>query len=284
MPRYNDAQISISGYYVSGAQNYSLTKGDSKELIRPFGKNTVKNYLNNGQEINFSLSWLDSQWAISNIIFGTGDNTDHITKGYDFQYEDNAGTNWVSGCFLTNYTLSATAHGPLTVDTQYQCGETDVVNDLVGDEFDDNFDVFNTKNITLSGNFYGNANSTGMCVQDFSFSIDVDRKEIKHLGQNVAQTRIAVLPINTSLDVTILRSAASLPQIQDIYDDNIFSPSGEMFLTIEYDNNTKNVVYKLPVMDLNDINEGIGLDGDALISLNYLGTMTTGDFTVIYSD
>jgi len=278
--KHNHAKVSVNGQFLTGVQSFDYTRSDVTNSTRPFARNVINNYINDTPLVSLNINYIESNNSPSYSLFNTGNLTDHFTQSYNFKYEDNQGINYVSGAYLNNYNLSIQLNNPITTSLSFDCDETDFISGLsLEDDFNHSFGIYDAKLITISGDFSEGINTTGMCLQSVDFSLNATRRPILRLGDTIPQYRVVELPINCELSASLIRNSAALNQLIDRWNNNALLPSGSLNITIE-DSNQNSITHYLPIMALNSIEESLDLNDNALITLNYIGTMNTGDYTV----
>ena len=193
------------------------------------------------------------------------------TGKFDFAARDNAGETLISGAHLTSYSLTASVGDLVKGSIAY---DADIVNFNAtnpltdAEESDDSFGGFfrprDIRITTENGLVSENITSDNLNIQDFSISVDTSREPKNRLGKRIPEFRYPTLPINGSLDVSMIKN-----QVTGIDLSNLVLQEGTVKIDLRDAEKNSIMDFKTNGCSLTSVTESSDLDGNATINFSY---------------
>ena len=194
------------------------------------------------------------------------------TGKFDFAARDNAGETLISGAYLTSYKLEASVGDLVKGSIAYDADTVDfhAANRLTPvEESTDSFGgFFKPKDIRITTENGGltaeNITSDDLNIQNFSIAIGVGREAKTRLGQRIPQFRYPVLPLNGSLDVSMIKN-----QVTGVNLAKLVLEKGDIKIDLRDADNQSIMDFVTSGCSLVSVGESSDLDGNATINFSY---------------
>jgi len=193
------------------------------------------------------------------------------TGKFDFAARDNAGESLISGAYLTSYSLTASVGDLVKGSIAYDADTVDfhAANRLTDvEESDDSFGGFfrprDIRITTEDGLVSENITSDNLNIQDFSISVNTSRDAKNRLGKRIPEFRYPTLPINGSLDVSMIKN-----QVTGIDLSNLVLEEGTVKIDLRDAQKNSIMDFKTSGCSLTSVTESSDLDGNATINFSY---------------
>ena len=270
----SNARIYLGTTGLKGITKYDFSFDQEVTTLQGLGDYHISNRIKNpNQKIDFSLSWILATGSNDPFYDFRNSNSGFISvQKFDFTIKDLVGSNFISGAYLTSYSVSASVgnlvEGSLKYEADglfYSTGD----NLLITDQTSDSYSPLLPSNIDVS--FSGSANTvslSGFAIQSFSFEIPIQRKPITLLGQTVPSYRYPQLPITAPIRFSVVKN-----QITGINFSNLILPTGSIVFGLK-DCRLKGYTYSFNNASLKSISESLGIDGNAQLDFNYEASIT----------
>jgi hypothetical protein len=272
----SESEVFIKNQRLTGVQSFSINETKDFAEIQDLGSYSVTNrILNPNQKINVSLDFIliDNNSPINANRFVCDPFYQFQTSGllstetFNLSFKNFAGENIVSGAYLTSYSINGSLDNFVVGSVEYEAN--DISYNTGGRLTRNNLNndiacAFRPHRIMVSGNFGESISNNNFNIQSFELKVPIKRKAITILGNASSQFRYPELPINGTLNFSVMKN-----QITGIDLSSIILNKGSF--TINLNQNLSNPILRYIVSgcSLTSISENSQLDDNATIDFNY---------------
>lgn len=278
MPRpikSNDVIVFIDDIPATGCVDYSLNSDLGLWGQSSLGAHTVGDYLlTENQTHKLDLSWHwglhspDTQLGIIDSLNGIVSSGSH-----NIVIKDTAEQQLISGCYLTNFGVSASVGELVSAKASFDCNtrshNTDSVVDPHHEPRTGHFHVFQPQDVKVTNvAVQPFVSYDSGCVQSFNMDVSIPRIPITKIGSKVPVTRAINDAIEVSVEIEVVKD-----RVQNM-DSNYLNETLRTTHTLtalfgdgisgQYSVNVNNV-------SLQSLSESVNLDGTNIITYSYNG-------------
>ena len=256
---------------MSGVQAFSYSSSKLTENMNSLGHiarpvNIILPEQTSESSMEFTLP-LGSNGGSSDPFFDSQSSGVLSTERFTVSSKDLVGETTISGCYLTQYSISCSIGEPARGSVSYE-GEVPILDAgsflLESQQTDDDYTLFKPSNIFITPDFADGIGTSGHCVQNFSLSFSIDRLPVTRLTQNVPYTRYPTLPIFGELTMSVIKN-----QLVGVDVSSIVVPTGAFAIDLCDTDNDPVIRYIVSGCMLEDVSSNSSLDENETLDFSY---------------
>ena len=256
---------------MSGVQAFSYSSSKLTENMNSLGHiarpvNIILPEQTSESSMEFTLP-LGSNGGSSDPFFDSQSSGVLSTERFTVSSKDLVGETTISGCYLTQYSISCSIGEPARGSVSYE-GEVPILDAgsflLESQQTDDDYTLFKPSNIFITPDFADGIGTSGHCVQNFSLSFSIDRLPVTRLTQNVPYTRYPTLPIFGELTMSVIKN-----QLVGVDVSSIVAPTGAFAIDLCDTDNDPVIRYIVSGCMLEDVSSNSSLDENETLDFSY---------------
>jgi len=271
----SDKQIFINNTRLMGIQSCSYDTQKEFDDIRPIGQLDVTDrILKSNQTTNLALDFMLNDGGQSDPFFDFQTSGVLSIESFNFKVRDLVGETFLSGAYMTSYSIRGAVGELVKGNVGYQCDVFDfnsTGNLSYDDQSNDSFNAYQPQDISVLTNF--NEGVSGLCIQGFDLSLSLDREPKNRMGLRTPQTRYPSIPSQGDLKFSIIKNKVTGVDLS-----SLVLEKGSVTIKLNTDQSNEKEI-AINNCSLISVSESHNLDENATLDFSYTFSIENSGIT-----